>query len=205
MFDQLTSFFKDIIIYLIPGIIINICLVTIFDKNIWLLERKSDSVELIMLIISFIEGFILTQFQIIIYHRLSKNRIKYFKYLTDKDNLLKEKIISILQFDDSHFEKFDTRNFCYQFILNNCDPKIVFLIHRSDTFNLFCVSLFIPILIIFLTIFLVLTFSFWLKLLILIPIFFIALYTLLKAAKHFEHDKEKKIYYSFLGISHKQN
>ena len=76
MIDKLISFFKDLMIYLVPGIVVNVCILINLEKLNWIFAYKDEypRIELLLLILSFIVGFFITQFQISIYHRLDKNK-----------------------------------------------------------------------------------------------------------------------------------
>jgi|JI10StandDraft_1071094.scaffolds.fasta_scaffold10061_5 RsiW-degrading membrane proteinase PrsW (M82 family) len=202
MIDKLISFFKDLMIYLVPGIVVNVCILINLEKLNWIFAYKDEypRIELLLLILSFIVGFFITQFQISIYHRLDKNK-NSFQVLSKENKLLEEvfnKKFGILNLQDVN--NFDFRNFCYQYVLNNGSDKINFLIQRADTLLLFSISMFIPSIIIISSISNFLFVNIICKIICFTLLICFAMFTLLKASNHFKQDKEKRIFFSFLSI-----
>lgn len=207
----MASYIKDFIIYIVPGIIVNSCIIILTNNVDWFIEdfknnQNNTNIGLLWVIISFIVGFLITQFQIIIFNKkIKKEPLTYLNVITDKNVrlIIDRNIRYLLKVYENKSIKnpTDLRLFCYQYVLNQGTNQIINLIYRADALFLFAVSIYIPSLL------LIITILFILKCILLSSLFIFLLATfllttLLKKIIHFfRKDKELRIYYGFLVVS----
>lgn len=152
---------KDLIIYLIPGII-NLMLFSFFllsitnsDKKIFELIKNNISLSILGIVISFVLGFILSQFQIIIFKKIFEEKLKEIRKLSYCITLdvfkpiICEEIKKEFKLDKldntTLLENQDIFFYCYSYVIEKSNDKSLEVINRSNNLSSFATALFIPI------------------------------------------------------------
>ncbi|MCT3719905.1 hypothetical protein [Elizabethkingia anophelis] len=157
---------KDIIIYLIPGVI-NTILLAKFISNIFLPKislidfiRNNISLSILGVAISFLIGFIFSQIQIILSNKIFKDEFRKLRTLNSAIEIetfkpvICEIIKKVFKLDnisnDDLLKNHQIFFYCYSFVLEKANNKSIELINRANNLSSFAASMYIPLLLIIL-------------------------------------------------------
>jgi hypothetical protein len=216
MFDKLSLAIRDVIIYVIPGLITTFCLVYILDSlhffgssNIFSKIKESTNFGVFVLLFSFLVGFITSQLQIILFWTaFSHGRITLLKDI-EIDSNIKSKIAlgfaKLAQIEDlvnepALLEHKNCFSICQNYVNLRTDADSKAMIDRESYLASFAISSFLPITLA--------TIVVSLKLMPVINIFGVVFFSLVfivtllvlikKIAFNFRKGWSKTIYYQFL-------
>ncbi len=211
---------KDLIIYLIPGIL-NLMLLSIFilsvtnsKDDIFQLLKNNISLSILGIVIAFVLGFILSQFQIIIFKKLFVNKLRKIRTLnynisiTEFKPIICEEIkkeFKINNIDDSTLlENNDIFFYCYSYVIENSNDKSLEAINRSNNLSSFATALFIPLTLIILNLVNLLSISICCKVILFIILLIPSFLLLKKIIINFKGDFHINTFRTFYLISNKQ-
>jgi hypothetical protein len=161
MFDKLSLAIRDVIIYVIPGLISTFCLVYVLNSfhffgefNIFSKIKESTNFGIFVLLFSFLVGFLSSQFQIIVFWAIfSHGRITLLKDI-EIDTNIKSKIAlgfaKLAQIEGSVDESalFGHENcfsICQNYVNLRTDADTKASIDRESYMASFAISSFFPI------------------------------------------------------------
>jgi hypothetical protein len=170
---------KDVIIYLIPGIIntflFGLLISHFVEIDFLSLLKNNISLSIIGVLASFLIGFLISQIQIIISNKLLKKKFRVLRTL-NKSIEVKEfkpvicnEIRKVFKMDDISNENLLKNEqilfFCYNLILEKADNRSVELINRAKNLASFATGLYLTIVLLTINLTVLIEFNLCVKLL----------------------------------------
>ncbi|MGY5353624.1 hypothetical protein [Wenyingzhuangia sp. IMCC45467] len=149
---------KDIIIYLIPGILNTFFIFLFFKlKNPEIIDftTMDTKYSIVTIVLAFLIGFIFSQIQIILSNKILKSTYRKLRTLEESIEIEEFKIVMCREikkvFELNNLSNDDLLKndqiffFCYNFILEKGNNKSIELINRAKNLASFATSLYIPV------------------------------------------------------------